>query len=152
AGVRAEIDTKVENNRARALVVVPGELRVLYVDSDEARQSYLTSALALEGIQVEARPATGVPRSLEQLLGFDALILSNVPADKLSPASMNMIRTYVQDFGGGFMMIGGDSSFGLGGYYATPIEDILPVRMPIQKDLNRPSLAIVLVIDKSGSM
>ena len=65
---------------------------------------------------------------------------------------MKMIRTYVQDFGGGFLMLGGDESFGLGGYFATPIEEILPVRMPIQKDLIRPSLGIMLVIDKSGSM
>ena len=65
---------------------------------------------------------------------------------------MQMIRTYVQDFGGGFIMLGGDESFGLGGYFRTPIEEILPIRMPIQKDLIRPSLALVLVIDKSGSM
>jgi Mg-chelatase subunit ChlD/uncharacterized membrane protein len=150
--VRAENDTRVENNRVRAMAIVPGELRVLYVDADEAQQSYLTSALALEGIQVQARPASGVPQTLDDLLGYDALILSNVPSDRLSARQMQMIRTYVQDFGGGFIMLGGDQSFGLGGYYATPIEEVLPVRMPIQKDLNRPSLAIILVIDKSGSM
>jgi hypothetical protein len=54
--VRAEQDTRAENNRVRAVEIVPGELRVLYVDTDEAQQSYLTSALALEGIQVQARP------------------------------------------------------------------------------------------------
>lgn len=150
--IRAEKDTRVENNRVKSLVVVPGELRVLYVDADESQQSYLSSALALEGVRVESRPASGVPRTLEDLLGFDAMILSNVPADKLSAGQMQMIRSYVQDFGGGFIMLGGDQSFGLGGYYNTPIEEILPVRMPIQKELNRPSLAIMLVIDKSGSM
>ncbi|HYE62954.1 MAG TPA: VWA domain-containing protein [Phycisphaerales bacterium] len=150
--VRAEQDTRVENNRVRAVAVVPGEMRVLYVDSDEAQQSYLSSALGLEGVQVETRPASGVPSTLDDLLGFDAFILSNVPADRLTQRQMQMVRTYVQDFGGGFVMLGGDQSFGLGGYFNTPIEEVLPVRMPIQKDLNRPSLAIVLVIDKSGSM
>jgi Ca-activated chloride channel family protein len=148
----AGADTRVENNRVKALASVPGELRVLYVDTDEAQQSYLTSALGLEGIQVQARPASGVPQTLEDLLGYDAFILSNVPADRLSARQMQMIRTYVQDFGGGFIMVGGDQSFGLGGYFGTPVEDILPVSMPIQKDLNRPSLALELVIDKSGSM
>lgn len=150
--VRAEKDTRVENNKVRALAVVPGELRVLYVEAEEAQSSYLMSALALEGIKVEARPASGVPRTLDDLLGFDAFILSNVAADRLSARQMQMIRTYVQDFGGGFIMLGGDQSFGLGGYYNTPVEEVLPVRMPIQKELNRPSLAIYLVIDKSGSM
>ncbi|HZW06900.1 MAG TPA: hypothetical protein VFF65_07225, partial [Phycisphaerales bacterium] len=139
--VRAKDDTRLENNRVRAMVTVPGELRVLYVDADEPQQTYLASALALEGIQVHKRPASGVPRSLDDLLGFDAFILSNVPADKLSMPQMQMIRSYVQDFGGGFVMLGGDQSFGLGGYYGTPVEEVLPIRMPIQKDLNRPSLA-----------
>lgn len=150
--VRPEQDTQLQNNTIRSLVVVPGEARVLYVDGDEDQIPYLKSALELEGMLVEGRPATGVPQNLSELLSFDAFILSNVPADRLSRRQMQMIRTYVQDFGGGFLMLGGDESFGLGGYFHTPIEEILPVRMPIQKDLIRPSLGIMLVIDKSGSM
>jgi Ca-activated chloride channel family protein len=152
ATIRPAADTQVANNKARAMVIAPGEARVLYVDRDVEQMPYLKSALELEGIQVEARSAAGVPQSLSELLSFDAFILCNVPADRLSLRQMQMIRTYVQDFGGGFMMIGGDESFGLGGYYNTPIEEILPVRMPIQKDMLRPSLALMLVIDKSGSM
>ena len=152
AALRSAVDTQLANNTIRALVIVPGPTRVLFVDSDEKEMPYLKSALELEGIQVEARPATGVPRDLSDLLSFDAFILSNVPADRLSLPQMRMIRTYVQDFGGGFIMLGGDESFGLGGYYNTPIEEILPVRMPIQQNVTRPSLALMLVIDKSGSM
>jgi Ca-activated chloride channel homolog len=150
--VKAAQDTQLANNRARALVVVPGEARVLYVDRDIEQIPYLKGALELEGIQVEARSAAGVPQNLSDLLSFDAFVLCNVPADRLSMRQMQMIRTYVQDFGGGFVMVGGDESFGLGGYYNTPIEEILPVKMPIQKDVLRPSLAVMLVIDKSGSM
>ncbi len=150
--VKSPQDTQLANNRVRSLVVVPGEARVLYVDRDVEQIPYLKGALELEGMTVEARSAAGVPQNLSELLSFDAFILCNVPADRLSMRQMQMIRTYVQDFGGGFLMLGGDESFGLGGYYNTPIEDILPVKMPIQKDLLRPSLALALVIDKSGSM
>lgn len=150
--LRPTADTELANNTIRSLVVVPGEARVLYVDADEKQAPYLKSALELEGMNVEPRPASGVPQSLSELLSFDAFILCNVPADRMSLSQMQMIRTYVQDFGGGFIMLGGDESFGLGGYYNTPIEEILPVRMPIQKDMLRPSLALMLVIDKSGSM
>ena len=150
--IRPDTDTKLENNRIRSLIVVPGKARVLYVDRDEDQILHLKSALELEGMQVEARPASGVPQELSELLSFDAFILSNVPADRLSLRQMQMIRTYVEGFGGGFIMLGGDESFGLGGYFNTPIEEILPVKMPIQKDLIRPSLALMLVIDKSGSM
>lgn len=152
AVLRPAADTRLENNRVRALVVVPGEARVLYVDRDEDKMMYLKNALEIQGIQVEARPASGVPRELPELLGYDAFILSNIPADRLTPRQMQMIRSYVRDFGGGFVMLGGEESFGLGGYYNTPVEETLPVRMPIQKELTRPSTAILLVIDKSGSM
>ena len=49
-------------------------------------------------------------------------------------------------------MLGGDQSFGLGGYYKTTLEEILPVRSDFEKEKEKPSLAMMLVIDKSGSM
>ncbi|MEM7254831.1 MAG: VWA domain-containing protein, partial [Pseudomonadota bacterium] len=60
--------------------------------------------------------------------------------------------TYVHDLGGGLAMFGGDQSFGLGGYYKTPIEDALPVTMVARQRLDVPSTTVVLVIDRSGSM
>src|SRR5258707_10002436 len=65
---------------------------------------------------------------------------------------MDVSRTYVRDLGGGLIMTGGDQSFGRGGYYKTTIEEILPVRSDFEKEKEKPSLAMVLVIDKSGSM
>src|SRR5258708_15818371 len=60
--------------------------------------------------------------------------------------------TYVEGLGGGLNMSGGDESFGLGGYYKTVLEEILPVRSDFEKEKEKPSLAMMLVIDKSGSM
>ena len=50
------------------------------------------------------------------------------------------------------MMLGGEESFGLGGYYRTPIEEALPVTMEVKQKVEIPSLAVVLSIDRSGSM
>src|SRR5262249_23430788 len=74
------------------------------------------------------------------------------PATAITQRQMEVARTYVQDLGGGFIMLGGDQSFGLGGYYKTALEEILPVRSDFEKEKEKPSLAMVLVIDKSGSM
>ena len=65
---------------------------------------------------------------------------------------MEVARTYVRDLGGGLIMLGGDQSFGLGGYYKSTLEEILPVRSDFEKEKEKPSLAMMLVIDKSGSM
>src|SRR6185295_19945899 len=86
------------------------------------------------------------------LQNYELLALSNVPATALTQRQMEVARTYVQDLGGGLIMLGGDQSFGLGGYYKTTLEEILPVRSDFEKEKEKPSLAMMLVIDKSGSM
>ena len=66
--------------------------------------------------------------------------------------AMSVIKDYVEILGGGFVMIGGKNSFGVGGYYRTPIEEILPVKMKAPDYEERHSTALALVIDRSGSM
>jgi Ca-activated chloride channel family protein len=145
-------DTLVDNNVARGLVFSNGKPRILLVDSDPKQARFLASALDEEGIKVDIRPTQGIPDSLADLQNYEVLVLSNVPATSMSTRQMNLIRSYVQDLGGGLIMIGGDQAFGLGGYYKTTIEEILPVRSDFEKEKEKPSLAMALVIDKSGSM
>src|SRR5262249_8963289 len=56
------------------------------------------------------------------------------------------------DLGGGFLFSGGEAGYGLGGWYHTTIERILPVRMDNERKKDMPSVAMALVIDRSGSM
>lgn len=150
--IAAKDDTQLENNIARGIVRVSGKPKVLLVEGEEREARYLAEALDGEGIDVEIRPESGVPADLNDLLNYEALILSDIPAERFAPGAMEAVKTYVREMGGGFVMLGGEHSFGLGGYYRTPIEDALPVKMPIKKNVEKPNLALVLVIDKSGSM
>ena len=65
---------------------------------------------------------------------------------------MELYRTWVQQFGGGFVMIGGENSFGVGGYFRTPVEQMLPVRTDHDDRQETPSVALYIVLDRSGSM
>lgn len=65
---------------------------------------------------------------------------------------MELLKTWVRDFGGGLIMLGGENSFGLGGYYGTAIEEILPVTCDFQEKEEEPGLAMMMVLDKSNSM
>jgi hypothetical protein len=65
---------------------------------------------------------------------------------------MESIETYVRDVGGGLLVIGGSHSYGAGGYFRTPLERILPVEMRPPARLDLPHVALLFVIDKSGSM
>ncbi|MEK6257523.1 MAG: VWA domain-containing protein [Planctomycetota bacterium] len=145
-------DTLLDNNTESGLVFTTGKPRVLLIESDPKLAQQLVWALQQEEIEVDVRPVEGMPESLADLQNYELLALSNVPATSLSQRQMELARTYVQDLGGGFMMLGGDQSFGLGGYYKTVLEEILPVRSDFEKEKEKPSLGMVLVIDKSGSM
>jgi uncharacterized membrane protein len=149
-------DTEKANNETVATAPVQGRPRVLYVEGEYERQpqvaSYLQKALARENIDVEVRGARGVPSSAQELERYDLVLLSDVAQMFLGLAQMQAIESYVRDGGGGFIMAGGEDSFGSGGYQGTRIEKILPVRFDGEKEKSQPSLAIVLVIDRSGSM
>ena len=150
--VNARQDTIRDNNRLTGLVTAEGKPRVLIVESEPRTIRDLTSALREQEIAVEVRPPEGLPRSLEELNNFEVVVLSNVPATVMSNSQMNLLRVYVSELGGGLIMLGGEQSFGLGGYYKTPIEEILPVRCDFKEEQEKPSLAMCLVIDRSGSM
>jgi Mg-chelatase subunit ChlD len=145
-------DTLLDNNSDFALVSAAGKPRVLLLESDPDQAKHLSWALEEQNMQVDVRPPRGAPESLAELQNYDLFILSNVPATSLSLRQMEVARTYVQDLGGGLIMLGGDQSFGLGGYYKTSLEEVLPVRSDFEKEKEKPSLAMMLVIDKSGSM
>ncbi len=58
----------------------------------------------------------------------------------------------MRDLGGGFLFAGGEAGYGLGGWAHTTIERLLPVRMDAERRKEMPDVAMVLVIDRSGSM
>ncbi len=145
-------DTLLDNNADAGLVYTAGKPRILIIESDPNLIRELAYALEDEGIQVDIRPPQGMPDSLAGLQNYELLVLSNVPATALSQQQMEIARTYVQELGGGFIMLGGEQSFGLGGYYKSTLEEILPVRSDFEKEKEKPSLGMVLVIDRSGSM
>ena len=145
-------DTLLDNNAESGLVYTSGKPRVLIIESDPNLIKELAYALEDEDIQVDVRPPQGMPDSLAGLQNYELLILSNVPATQLTQQQMEITRTWVQELGGGLLMLGGEQSFGLGGYYKTTLEEILPVRSDFEKEKEKPSLAMVLVIDRSGSM
>jgi len=65
---------------------------------------------------------------------------------------MELLRGYVRDYGGGLIAVGGDQAFTPGGYHGTALEEILPVWSERAGNHPKPTLAMVLVLDCSGSM
>jgi len=152
-------DTRLQNNQASAFTVVHGPPRVLIVEGPrqetEAAQNpgaAFAKALQAAEMQVSRIPASEIPTNLTALADFDAVILVDVPATSLPPESMAALQVYVRDLGRGLLMTGGEQSFGAGGYLRTPIEETLPVYMDVRNKEQQANLALVLAVDKSGSM
>lgn len=145
-------DTRMQNNTALAYTMVKGKPKVLYVEGVPGQAKYLAQALSSTDIEVEARDRSGIPSTLAQLRGYDMVVLSDVPAYGMSAEQMLLIESGVKDLGIGFTMVGGENGFGAGGYFDTPIEKALPVDMSVRKTKVLPSLSVVIVMDKSGSM
>jgi len=145
-------DTVAENNQAAGVVFTTGKPRVLLVESRPVLAEHLAKALAGEDIEVDVRPPEQMPGSLGDLQGYELLILSNVPATSLPAERMELVDRYVSDFGGGLIVVGGERAFTPGGYHGTRIEEVLPVICEPKKDKPKPRLAMVLVLDQSGSM
>ena len=142
-------DTIKANNTAYGLVTVGGNPKVLYVENNIQYAQPLHTVLLQTQIDVTVIEPKEMPRTLTDLQSYDAVIFSNVSAEQISEDTMQLIERYVRDVGKGVIMIGGNRSFGQGGYFDTPIERALPVEMSPQK---KQSLALILLLDKSGSM
>lgn len=141
-----------ENNRFAVSVAVPGRPTVLYAEGNPARASYLAAALSAQELDVDIRSPREIPSSIRELERYDFVILSDAPAEAVSLTQQDAIESYVRDLGGGFLFAGGEAGFGLGGWSHTTIERILPVRMDAEKRRDEPQVAMVLVLDRSGSM
>lgn len=140
------------NNRSAVTLPVRGKPRVLVLHDKPALMRPAERLLRQQDIDLETRGVRGLPDTFDAILSFDAIILADVPATALTKRQMDWLKRYVTDFGGGLMMMGSENSFGLGGYYRTPVEEVLPLISRFEKDKEKPSLAMVLVVDKSGSM
>ncbi len=149
ATVAATPDTAAANNRGEAVVLVRGRPLVWYV---AAAPGPLGRWLQAAGARVRVLSPQALPADVSGFREPAAVVLDDVPATDLSPAQMGALRDYVERAGGGLVVVGGPHSYGVGGYAGTPLEDALPVAMDVRHRLAIPSMAIVLVIDTSGSM
>ncbi|MEI6044644.1 MAG: VWA domain-containing protein [Chloroflexota bacterium] len=153
ARVIATKDTLEQNNEVNAYSLIKGKPRSLIVEGHptEKEAANLEAALKSAEIDTNVIPPEKFP-GLTDLTQYDSVVMVNVPASSLSQNNLNVLQAYVRDLGKGLVVVGGEESYGLGGYFRTPLEDMLPVELQLPSKLQTPSVAMVLVIDRSTSM
>lgn len=147
----AEHDVDNRNNVGLGFVAVRGKPRILVLQGNP-KETTLADALRKNGLQVDMGGPAIVPSRPEDLQVYDAIFLNDINASSLTQSQMQLMQSAVKDSGVGFGMIGGEDSFLPGGYYGSPIADVLPVDLNIRQRKTFPSTSILIIIDASGSM
>jgi uncharacterized membrane protein len=144
-------DTKLDrypaDNRALAWVSVRAKNKLLLINGQPGVGRYLEEIFKRQGIDVTVRSPENAPPPA----GFKVVIFNNAERDKFAPGYLAAVERHVAA-GNGFIMLGADASFAPTAYRQTPVERMLPVEPkepPKREEKNR---AVVLVVDKSGSM
>ena len=143
------LDVYPEDDSLQGWVGIGGQRKVLILTDSSRDAAYLETVVRRMGLQpttvvLSGSDYTGNPK------GYDAVILNNVPRARLSLGAQSALVEYVAN-GGSLAMVGGDQSFGLGGYENSAIAKAMPVVMKPPEHHER-KRALVLIIDKSGSM
>jgi uncharacterized membrane protein len=111
----------------------------------------LIKALRKRNYQVQTAPPHGLPLQAEDYLGYQAVIIANVPSQTLEDRAQAALGRYVGDFGGGLVVTGDslrDSRF-----HGSILEKTLPVNFePQPPPPSREPIAVYLLIDRSNSM
>ena len=140
-------DTYPTDNRALAWVAVRSKAKVLLVNGHTGAGRHLEEILTRQGLEVTVR----FPENAPSPAGYKAIIFNNAERERFPAGYFAAVEKHISA-GNGFVMLGSDASFAPASFRQTAIERILPVEPrepPKREEKNR---AVVLVIDKSGSM
>jgi uncharacterized membrane protein len=141
-----------QNNQLSAFSRVVGPPRVLLMYGTPDEMSYLLPGLREAGLEVDTMTPEQLPIGIVSLAQYETIIMANVPATRMSNARMETLQSFVRDLGGGLVVVGGPNAYAPGGYFETPLEEMLPLEMQVRDQQRLPQLTIAYVIDRSGSM
>jgi uncharacterized membrane protein len=145
-------DRYPDNDRMPLALVVRDKPKILFVAPAGTDPDLLSGALERKGAVVKVIEPQAVPSRMSELGVYDAIILNNVPASALTLDQLKGLQEATKSLGRGLVVLGGATSYGPGGYAGTVLEDTLPVTVKVTNGKARPRVALLLIIDKSGSM
>ena len=145
-------DRFVENDQGAAVIPVAPAPRLLLVEGRTGAGAPLRAALRTLGVTVDVVAPSAVPAQLTPLAPYEGIVLIDVSAAALSLDQMATLREHVRSEGRGLVIAGGRSSFTLGGYADTPLEDVAPVLMEPPPRPERAAVNLLVIFDRSASM
>ncbi len=148
--LKADRDTLEQNNTTHIGVKVVGQSSVLVIADSSKNAEVLKEALP--GCSVTAIIPRQAPKTIIELCNYEQVILSNVNYAQLPMGFDVLLTDYVEKYGRSLLVVGGEETLMFGGMAKTGLEQLLPVELTLQEDSEGKSVAMMLVLDCSGSM
>jgi uncharacterized membrane protein len=140
----------INNSRMRPMEVPEQRRHILYIEGeprweykfirraiDDAPAIRVASLLKTtpnkfyrQGVEAADELVDGFPTDEVALFRYDALMIGSFEAAALTPEQQDMIREFVSRRGGSLLMLGGRRGLTDGGWGATSVAEVLPVRLP----------------------
>ncbi|MBN2138789.1 MAG: VWA domain-containing protein [Sedimentisphaerales bacterium] len=139
-------DVITQNNRASTMTYVAGPGHVLVVDTDGDASKAIIAALQDSEMDVRYIPAGSFPDNPAMVMDTDAIVLVNTDCGQFSYQQQELLVRYVNDLGGGLIMVGGPKAFGAGGWIGSPVAEILPIELDPPQKKQMPKGALVLIM------
>ena len=152
AQVLMDGDSVSANDTGAAYTVIAGEPSVLIAEGQSGAGENLERMLKAAGMRTRVVSASMLPGTAAELLPYHAVALVNADASRMNGEQTAALDTAAKELGVGVAVFGGDESYALGGYRGSALEDMLPVTIDVRNRMELPTTALVIAIDKSGSM
>ncbi len=160
-----------ENNTYRSYMYIETFTKILMVERNAGESDSLKTLLLEENEQFEIQTVNiltdvdTMPKTVNELRKYDQVILVNIANADMPEGFIDELYTYVNDIGGGLLTVGGNqvdengnqvmdkgevvaNAYNREDMYGTLYQEMLPV----QAIDYTPPVAVMLVIDRSGSM
>ncbi len=152
AVIEPEKDTITVNNSYATFAQIEAKPRILLVEGKAGEGEEFEKVLQAANVEYDKVTPSGAPVVLAELTQYKAVVTLDVHYDDLRQGFVSALDSYVKDYAGGYICIGGENSYALGSYRGTVLEELLPVRMDLKGEKEIPKLSMAMVIDQSGSM
>src|SRR5215218_93510 len=147
-----DVNRRTDDDSVPHGIVVRDRPRILLIVPEGADSGIMRGILERGGSEVTVAEPADIPSRLSELGAWDGFVLDNVPATFLTFDQVAGLREATRSLGRGLIVIGGTAAYGPGGYAGTPLEDALPVTVKVTDGRERQRVALLLIMDKSGSM
>lgn len=151
AVVEPQNDKFYQNNAAYAHSTVKDVPKVLLLEWENSGDR-LYELIKSGGVSVDRKTVNAAEGTLDALNGYEAVVLADCPYDEMSESFVTALEGYVKNSAGGLFVTAGENSMAPGGYKDTVLEKIMPVNMDMSDEDNKKNTAMVMVMDRSGSM